>query len=184
MAQSLVCNDCGLQLKSVKEATDHNEATGHANFAESEEKVGTPSFRVQKLPKLPIPDKPELAHVPSPCCAGCQHGVRGVRKALQKQDAAGSAQQTHWPHQICRQGENDFSCEAFIPFRRFDEGAKCGQMCLSTNAASSACAWVQTNEAAAPMDTEAQMKQVRAEQDDAPAKSSAAEDAPLVSVYN
>ena len=39
MAQSLVCNDCGLQLKSVKEATDHNEATGHANFAESEEKV-------------------------------------------------------------------------------------------------------------------------------------------------
>ena len=41
MAQSLVCNDCGLQLKSVKEATDHNEATGHANFAESEEKVCT-----------------------------------------------------------------------------------------------------------------------------------------------
>ncbi len=39
MAQSLVCNDCGLQLKSVKEATDHNEATGHANFAESAEKV-------------------------------------------------------------------------------------------------------------------------------------------------
>ena len=104
MAQSLVCNDCGLQLKSVKEATDHNEATGHANFAESEEKVGTPSFRVQKLPKLPIPDKPELAHAPSPCCAGCQHGVRGVRKALQKQDAAGSALQTHWPCQVCRQG--------------------------------------------------------------------------------
>ena len=39
MAQSLVCNDCGLQLKSVKEATDHNEATGHADFAESVEKV-------------------------------------------------------------------------------------------------------------------------------------------------
>ena len=39
MAQSLVCNDCGLQLKGVKEATDHNEATGHANFAESVQKV-------------------------------------------------------------------------------------------------------------------------------------------------
>lgn len=33
------------------------------------------------------------------------------------------------------------------------------------------------------MDTEAEMKQVRAEQDDTPEKSSAAEDAPLVSVY-
>ncbi len=33
------------------------------------------------------------------------------------------------------------------------------------------------------MDTEAEMKQVRAEQDDTPAKSSAAEDAPLVSAY-
>ena len=49
-------------------------------------------------------------------------------------------------------------------------GLKC--MCL-----------VQTNEAAAPMDTEAEMKQVRAEQDDTPAKSSAAEDAPLVSAW-
>ena len=43
MAQSLVCNDCGLQLKSVKEATDHNEATGHADFAESVQKVGVDS---------------------------------------------------------------------------------------------------------------------------------------------
>ena len=46
MAQSLVCNDCGLQLKSVKEATDHNEATGHANFAESVEKVRYCCFKV------------------------------------------------------------------------------------------------------------------------------------------
>ena len=43
MAQSLVCNDCGLQLKSVNEATDHNEATGHSNFAESIAKVSVNS---------------------------------------------------------------------------------------------------------------------------------------------
>ena len=40
---------------------------------------------------------------------------------------------------------------------------------------------LQTNEAAAPINTEAEMKEVREEQDDTPEKSSAAEDAPLVS---
>ena len=54
MAQSLVCNDCGLQLKSVKEATDHNEATGHANFAESEEKVRALEMTPIKPCKIPI----------------------------------------------------------------------------------------------------------------------------------
>lgn len=54
MAQSLVCNDCGLQLKSVKEATDHNEATGHANFAESEEKVLACDMTLFKPCKIPI----------------------------------------------------------------------------------------------------------------------------------
>ena len=39
---------------------------------------------------------------------------------------------------------------------------------------------LQTDEAAAPMDTEAEMKQARVEQSDSPDKSSAAEDAPLV----
>ena len=39
---------------------------------------------------------------------------------------------------------------------------------------------LQTNEAAVPMDTEAQMKEVRAE-NDIPEQSSAAQDAPLVS---
>jgi hypothetical protein len=36
-----VCNDCGLQLRSVKEAQDHGEVSGHSNFAESEEAVLT-----------------------------------------------------------------------------------------------------------------------------------------------
>ena len=58
MAQSLVCNDCGLQLKSVKEATDHNEATGHANFAESEEKVRTHVMKQQEPSRLPSVVKP------------------------------------------------------------------------------------------------------------------------------
>lgn len=37
MAQSLLCKDCGVQLLSVKEAQDHADATGHANFEESTE---------------------------------------------------------------------------------------------------------------------------------------------------
>lgn len=39
MALSLVCKDCNAQLRSVAEATSHNEATGHANFEESTESV-------------------------------------------------------------------------------------------------------------------------------------------------
>ncbi|EIE21636.1 hypothetical protein COCSUDRAFT_30128 [Coccomyxa subellipsoidea C-169] len=39
MALSLVCKDCNAQLRSVAEATQHNEATGHANFEESTESV-------------------------------------------------------------------------------------------------------------------------------------------------
>ena len=38
-ALSLVCGQCGLQLKSVKEAQDHGELTGHSKFEESTEAV-------------------------------------------------------------------------------------------------------------------------------------------------
>jgi hypothetical protein len=34
-ALSLVCNQCGAQLKNMKEAQSHADATGHADFAES-----------------------------------------------------------------------------------------------------------------------------------------------------
>ena len=34
-AKSLKCNDCNLLLRSVKEAQDHADATGHSNFAET-----------------------------------------------------------------------------------------------------------------------------------------------------
>lgn len=39
MAQSLVCKDCNAFLRSVKEAQDHADATGHTNFEESTEAV-------------------------------------------------------------------------------------------------------------------------------------------------
>jgi hypothetical protein len=35
MAQSLVCKDCGVFLRSVKEAQDHSEITSHINFEET-----------------------------------------------------------------------------------------------------------------------------------------------------
>lgn len=38
-ALSLKCNICGVQLKSVAEAQQHGEATGHADFSESTEAV-------------------------------------------------------------------------------------------------------------------------------------------------
>lgn len=36
---SLMCGDCGHQLRSVQEAQEHAELTGHANFSESTEAV-------------------------------------------------------------------------------------------------------------------------------------------------
>ncbi len=38
-ALSLVCKQCNQQLKSVKEAQEHNEVTGHTQFEESTEAV-------------------------------------------------------------------------------------------------------------------------------------------------
>ncbi|GBG67556.1 hypothetical protein CBR_g685 [Chara braunii] len=38
-AFSLLCGDCGVQLRSMKEAQDHAEAFGHSNFKESTEAV-------------------------------------------------------------------------------------------------------------------------------------------------
>ena len=38
-ALSLVCGQCGVQLKSVKEAQEHGELTGHSQFEESTEAV-------------------------------------------------------------------------------------------------------------------------------------------------
>ena len=43
-ALSLVCGDCGAQLRSAQEAQDHADVTGHANFAESTEPVGMNSW--------------------------------------------------------------------------------------------------------------------------------------------
>ena len=45
-ALSLVCGQCGLQLKSVKEAQEHGELSGHTQFEESTEPV---SIAVQRL---------------------------------------------------------------------------------------------------------------------------------------
>ena len=41
-ALSLVCGQCGLQLKSVKEAQEHGELSGHTQFEESTEPVSIP----------------------------------------------------------------------------------------------------------------------------------------------
>lgn len=38
-ALSLTCKQCNASLKSVKEAQDHGEATGHSQFEESTEPV-------------------------------------------------------------------------------------------------------------------------------------------------
>ena len=43
---SLKCNSCGAQLRSAAEAQAHAEATGHADFAESEEAVSVAGRRL------------------------------------------------------------------------------------------------------------------------------------------
>jgi hypothetical protein len=45
MAKSLKCNQCNTLLKSVAEAQSHSEATGHVDFAETEEVVRTRRMR-------------------------------------------------------------------------------------------------------------------------------------------
>lgn len=40
-ALSLTCKQCNASLKSVKEAQDHGEATGHSQFEESTEAVSS-----------------------------------------------------------------------------------------------------------------------------------------------
>jgi len=39
-ALSLICKQCNTSLKSVKEAQEHGEVTGHSQFEESTEPVG------------------------------------------------------------------------------------------------------------------------------------------------
>ena len=179
MAQSLVCNDCGLQLKSVKEATDHNEATGHADFAESVEKVIVQSAGVVELIGAISPATIKWINVSCMSLAGAQHGVRGVRQALPKQDAAGSALQAHGPHQICRQGAAQLLKHApYMPSHLMLQG-----ICMHIEFASPCLSGMQTDEVAL-MDTEAQMRDARAEQNALPESSkgddAAATDAPLV----
>lgn len=41
MALSLKCGQCGVLLRSMKEAQDHGEATGHSQFEESTEAILT-----------------------------------------------------------------------------------------------------------------------------------------------
>ena len=43
-ALSLTCKQCNASLKSVKEAQDHGEATGHSQFEESTEPVRQPKL--------------------------------------------------------------------------------------------------------------------------------------------
>jgi len=56
MALSLRCVDCGAQLRSVKEAQDHGEATGHSNFEESTEAILT-MVRASGVSFLPLADR-------------------------------------------------------------------------------------------------------------------------------
>jgi hypothetical protein len=42
---SLECGDCKTQLRSVEEAQEHAELTGHTNFQESTEPVGSLCLR-------------------------------------------------------------------------------------------------------------------------------------------
>eukprot|EP00897_Mesotaenium_endlicherianum_P005217 jgi/Mesen1/4723/ME000241S03758 len=92
---SLVCGDCGLQLRSTKEAQEHAETVGHTNFSESTEpetdlhtkRTGHSSFsdKTQEAAK-PIQLTLDDASEPSPTvtpAAGAEAGTSSSGDAAQ-----------------------------------------------------------------------------------------------------
>lgn len=61
MALSLVCKDCNAQLRSVAEATQHNEATGHANFEESTESVSLSKEAIKAIKMLSLKEHNDMS---------------------------------------------------------------------------------------------------------------------------
>jgi hypothetical protein len=52
-ALSLKCDQCGVKLRSIKEAQDHGDATGHSAFSESTEAVRPKHFPPRRPRPLP-----------------------------------------------------------------------------------------------------------------------------------
>lgn len=76
IAQSLVCNDCGRQLRSHAQAEFHASKTGHINFSESTESI-KPLTEEEKKAKLE-----ELRQK----AAAKRAGTQDVDKAEQKRN--------------------------------------------------------------------------------------------------
>ena len=69
-ALSLKCNTCGIFLRSMREAQDHGEATGHADFAESTEAVLT-LVRRRARRRTRAHARPAKRDVHGASCVGC-----------------------------------------------------------------------------------------------------------------
>jgi hypothetical protein len=68
-ALSLKCNTCGVALRSMREAQDHGEATGHADFSESTEAVLT-LVRTQII-VVCAPQRADVKAASAQVCADC-----------------------------------------------------------------------------------------------------------------
>lgn len=75
-AKSLVCKDCGTLLRSIKEAQDHGDATGHCNFEETTVAVRCCDDFGHDIAMSRLPwaiDRCALSGNVAACCTGTMH---------------------------------------------------------------------------------------------------------------
>jgi hypothetical protein len=79
-ALSMTCGVCKAQLRSVQEAQEHAEITGHTDFAESTEPVRL-SFAPSSSPPPKSPPGVSFRFI-SIWCPGAQSRVQDLREAM------------------------------------------------------------------------------------------------------
>ncbi len=115
MALSLVCKDCNAQLRSVAEATQHNEATGHANFEESTDSVSLSKEAIKAIKMLSLKSTMICLQTQNKnlgVFSGAQPCLLDVWKALPQHNRAGVAHKANRPHHVPGQGTSFFLVKA------------------------------------------------------------------------
>lgn len=87
-ALSLTCKQCNANLKSVKEAQSHGEATGHSQFEESTEPVSSSD-------PAESGDQLFLSRANKLLLAGAQSAMHDLRQALPEPNGKGHALETY-----------------------------------------------------------------------------------------
>lgn len=128
-ALSLVCKDCGTLLRSVKEAQDHGEATGHSQFEESTEAVSGRWERTH--PKGDVPHTTLALVDRSPCPRpDCAPAIGQVRRLVCVECGKPCRSDTEWDVHQKRTGHSTYTDKA---------RAACPSPASSTHSAAARC---------------------------------------------